>query len=401
MLYAFTTIFPPGLSHVDTVFALVGGHLGGGVVNERPGTANIRVQLAPAGGRDLSAGQWVALAQRELDNLDLPGARIGMCPPAIRGLRCGVTGADLSVSVVGDELDTMHRIAREITARLGGIPGLEGVEVGREDQSPLLRVRVDREPAADFGLRTSDIGRAVREAVDGAVPTRYLVVGHEYDVRVRLPAAAVSDSGTLGELLLSHDDGVAVLLRDVARFELGEGPAHIEHENQNRVVRVNGDINTQVPDVGSIMAEVDRRLAGLALPEQYSLIYRDRPAPARPHPLRCHRRGRRPAPAPDPDGHLHHGARHDSPRHRHRRGCGDHAPPGSDRGRGSRRLHVPDPAGGALPVPHSQRRGHAGRGLDDGARPWPMPRVKRHYVPGLPKAGATDAVAHARAARER
>jgi multidrug efflux pump subunit AcrB len=112
----------------------------------------------------------------------------------------------------------MHRTAHEITARLEGIPGLE-------------------------------------------------------DVRVRLPTEAVSDSGTLGELLLFRDNGVPVLLRDVASFELGEGPAHIERENQNRVVRVSGDINTQVADVGTIMAAVDRRLAGLELPEQYSLIF--------------------------------------------------------------------------------------------------------------------------------
>lgn len=262
-----------GLPHVDTVFALVGGHLGGGVVNERPGTANIRVQLAPARTRpELTAGQWVALAQRELDTLDLPGARISVRPPAIRGLQFGVTGADLSVSVVGDELETMHRYAGEITARLEGIPGLEGVQVGREDQTPLLRVRVDRERAGDLGLRVSDVGQAIRAAVDGAVPTRFLTGGQEVDVRVRLPSEAVSDSGALGDLLLFRDNGVPVLLRDVARFELGEGPAHIERENQNRVVRVNGDINTQVADVGTIMAAVDRRLAGLELPEQYSLI---------------------------------------------------------------------------------------------------------------------------------
>ncbi len=262
------------LPQVDTVFALVGGHLGGGIVNERPGTANIRVQLAPVGTRpELSAGQWVALAQRELDRLDLPGARITVRPPTIRGLRFGVTGADLSITVVGDDLETMRTYAREITARLEGIPGLEGVEVGREDQTPLLRVRVDRERAADLGLRVSEIGEAIRAAVDGAVPTRFLTGGQEYDVRVRLPAEAVSDSETLGELLLFRDGAVSVLLRDVADFQLGAGPAHIERENQNRVVRVNGDINTQVADVGTIMAEVERRLAGLELPEQFSLIF--------------------------------------------------------------------------------------------------------------------------------
>lgn len=154
------------MPHVDTMFALVGGHLGGGIINERPGTSNIRVQLTPARERpDMSAGQWVAEAQQRLDALDLPGARVSVRPPAIRGLQFSPGGADFSISLVGDELADMREYARDIAALLQGIPGLEGVEVGREDQSPLMRILVDRERAADLGLRVSEVGRAVRNAV--------------------------------------------------------------------------------------------------------------------------------------------------------------------------------------------------------------------------------------------
>jgi multidrug efflux pump subunit AcrB len=82
------------LPHVESMFAMVGGHLGGGIINERLGTANIRVQLESAGARpEMSAGRWVAQAQQRLDALELPGARISVRPPAIRpgpaGLRRG------------------------------------------------------------------------------------------------------------------------------------------------------------------------------------------------------------------------------------------------------------------------------------------------------------------------
>lgn len=264
-----------GMPHVETVFTLVGGHLSGGIVNERPGTSNIRVQLSPARQRpEMPAGDWVAEAQQRIDRtVELPGARINVRPPSIRGLRFSISGDDLSIGIVGEELDELQRLAREITGRLQGIPGLEGVEVGREDQSPLLRIAIDRDRAADLGLRGIDIGRAVRQAVDGAVPTRYTNNNQEYPIRVRLPDEAVSDADTLGNLLLFRNNGVPVLLRDVASFELGEGPAHIERENQSRIARVNGDINTRVADVGTVMAAVEARLADLELPEQYSLIF--------------------------------------------------------------------------------------------------------------------------------
>jgi CzcA family heavy metal efflux pump len=261
------------MPHIENIFTLVGGHLGGGVVNERPGTASFRIQLTPASQRpDLSAGLWVAEAQTRLRALALPGARINVRPPSIRGLRFTVSGTDMSIGIVGEDLRELQRQARDIAARLQNIPGLEGVELGREEQTPLMRVRVDRDRAADLGLSVVEVGEALRMAVHGAVPTRYMTRNQEYDVRVRLPRDTVSDADRLGNLLLMRADGMPVLLRDVARFELGEGPAHIERENQTRIVRVNGDINTAVADVGSVMAAVEARLADVELPDRYSMI---------------------------------------------------------------------------------------------------------------------------------
>lgn len=263
-----------GMDHVDSIFTMVGGHLGGGIINERPGTSNIRVQLTDAVDRPgTPAGAWVAEAQQRLDAIDLPGARISVRPPSIRGLQFGTTGDDLSISIVGDDLDTLRTIARDISAQLQDIPGLEGVEVGREDQSPLMRVVVDRARAADFSLRVSEVGTAIRHAVDGAVPTQFMSGNREYDVRVRLPRESVSDSEALGNLLLFRHTNAPILLRDVARFDLGAGPAHIVRENQSRAVRIGGDINTQVADVGTIMREVESRMSAIELPEQYSMIF--------------------------------------------------------------------------------------------------------------------------------
>ena len=262
------------MPHVESVFTIVGGHLGGGVINERPGTARSSVQLAPADQRpDMPAGIWVDEAQSQLDALDIPGARITVSPPGIQGLQFTTRGDDLSIGVVGEELDTMQGVAREIVSRLQDIRGLEGVEINREDETPLLSVRVDRERAADYGLRVSQVGEAIRQAVDGAVPTRFMTRNQEYDVRVRLPDDAVRDQETLGEMLLHRPNGEPVQLRDVAEFSLGEGPAHIERENQSRIVRVVGDINQELTDVGTVMGTVDSRLEDLELPEHYSLLY--------------------------------------------------------------------------------------------------------------------------------
>ncbi len=262
------------MPHVESMFTIVGGHLSGGVINERPGTIRTSVQLNPLGQRTgMSAGRWVAETQARLEALDLPGARVSVRPPRIDGLRFTTRGDDFSIGVMGENLEHLQDKAAEIVALLQDIRGLEGVEIGREDRSPLMRVSVDRARAADLGLRVSDVGRAVRDAVDGAVPTQYMTANREYDIRVRLDRERVQDPDALGDLMLFRSNGVPIRLRDVASFTLGEGPAHIERENQSRVVRVNGDINTELADVGTIMGTVERRIAGLDMPDEMSLVF--------------------------------------------------------------------------------------------------------------------------------
>lgn len=260
--------------HVRSVFTFVGGHLGGGTINERPGRVHIDVALSPARDRpDLSAGQWVQQTQKEVREIGIPGAQISVRPPRIRGLRFTAQGDDLSIGIVGGSHRELRAIATEVNDRLQGIPGLEGVELSRDDENPLLRIFVDRDRAASYGLRVADVGRALRDAVDGSVPTRYSTGNQDYDIRVRLPQEQATDADTLSQLLLFRQNGEAILLSDVARFELGEGPAHIERENQSRIVRVVGSINTEVSDVATIMHQVEDRLAELELPQRVNLIF--------------------------------------------------------------------------------------------------------------------------------
>ncbi|TVR60822.1 MAG: efflux RND transporter permease subunit [Candidatus Competibacteraceae bacterium] len=262
------------MPYVESVFALVGGHLYGGVISERPGTARMDVGLVDARLRpELPAGLWVAEAQRRLRDLDIPNARIWVRPPRIPGLTFGASGSDMDVMIVGENLPVLEALAREMVDRLDDVVGLEDLEVAREDRTPLLSVQVDRERAAALGLNIGEIGRALRDAVTGAVPTRYATGVNEYDVRVRLPREVTGDEQALGQVLISSSGGRALQLSDVAAFSLGEGPAHIERENQVRVQRITGNFNTALNDAGGIMTEIRNRIDEMAIPDQYGLIF--------------------------------------------------------------------------------------------------------------------------------
>ncbi len=262
------------MPHVESVFAITGGHLHGGVVSERPGTARMDVVLTDASLRpDMPAGLWVVEARERLEGLDIPNARIWVRPPRIPGLNFGASGSDMDLMIVGEDLGALQVLAREMVDALEGLAGLEDLELAREDRTPLLSVDVDRERAAALGLNVGEVGRALRDAVTGAVPTRFSAGVDEYDVRVRLPRTATSDPEALRQLIVASVNGRVVQLGDVASFNLGDGPAHIERENQVRIQRITGNFNTELNDAGSIMDEIRARVDDVGVPDGYGMIF--------------------------------------------------------------------------------------------------------------------------------
>ena len=262
------------MPHVESVFTTSGGGLWGGVISPRSGMARASVQLVPASRRpDMPATTWVREAEARIARLQIPAARTFVSPPRIPGIRTTLSGSDISIGVVGDDLAALDAVGQEVLDRLEGIPGLQTLEIARDDITPLLSIGVDRERAAALGLNVSEVGQAIRTAVFGSVPSRFSAGAAEYDIRVMLPREQISTSDDLGAIRLFRQGGQPVLVRDVARFSLGQAPATIERENQVRILRVNGEVNTGVADVGSVNREVRERLSGLSLPQGLSLIY--------------------------------------------------------------------------------------------------------------------------------
>lgn len=262
------------MPHVESLFTITGGALYGGVVTERNGRANVDVRLSDAALRpDWPAGRWVVEARKRVKALDLPGARLRVDPPSIRGLNFSVSGEDFDLKVVGGELAELERVAREAVRLIADVPGLAGVEMRETDRSPQLSIAVDRDRAAAMGLNLGAIGDALRSSVTGAVPTRYTDGQNEYDVRVRLPDAAIDSLDALSSVLIANGDNGLVRLGDVASLDFTEGPSEIERENQVRIQRIVGSFNTSQADVGAVMAEVQRRLAPLDASSEATLIF--------------------------------------------------------------------------------------------------------------------------------
>ncbi|UCC71550.1 MAG: efflux RND transporter permease subunit [Gemmatimonadota bacterium] len=262
------------MPYVQHVFTTAGGFLFGGSTMARGGRGSLSIILAPASQRrDVPASLWVAQLQGKITELGLPGAEIFVRPPRIRGLRTNISGSDVAVAVQGDDLAELQRLGEDIARRMRTVPGLEGVEPSTEEASPQLSIEIDRLRAADLGLDVAQVGQTVRTALDGSIVTRFTEGNNEYDVRVRLPRESFTSPEDLGSIALFPGRDQPIYLRDVADVRLGTGPTTILRVNQNRQLRVTGDVNEEVASVGELTRAVRAVLADMALPDGYSLIY--------------------------------------------------------------------------------------------------------------------------------
>lgn len=263
------------MPHVQSVFASAGGQFFGGSTVESGGRGSLSIRLTPAGEREMSADEWVQQLQAQITERGYAGARIFVRPPRIRGLRTSNSGADVALTVQGDDLEELARIADEVMARVRDVPGLEGVQPSTEEASPQLSVQLDRERAAYLGLSVQAVGQTLRTALDGTVATRYAEGNREYDVRVMFPRERFASAEDLESVALfpGRGGGSPVYLRDVASVSTTVGPTSILRENQNRILRITGDVITEVASVGEVNASIRQRLADMRLPNGYSILY--------------------------------------------------------------------------------------------------------------------------------
>ncbi|HEX6939191.1 MAG TPA: efflux RND transporter permease subunit [Longimicrobiales bacterium] len=263
------------MPYVEHVFTTAGGFLFGSSTAERAGRGSLAIQLTPPSEREMSADEWVRTLQARIDERGFPGADIFVRPPRIRGLRTSMAGSDIAINIQGDDLDELQRIADEVMRRIEGVPGLENVESSTEEASPQLVIELDRERASYLGLDVAAVGQTIRTALDGTVATRFTEGNREFDLRVMLPRERFTSAEDLGSVALFP--GTAgrppIYLRDVADVYASLGPTTILRENQNRVLRVTGDVITEVASVGEVNDSIHARLAGLDLPDGYGLIF--------------------------------------------------------------------------------------------------------------------------------
>ncbi len=220
-----------------------------------------------------SREQVLADIREELTQV--PGVAIAVEQPlqhVISQMLSGVK-AQVGIKLYGDSLNILRAKADEIKAAIADVRGVKDLMVEPQIEIPQLRINLDRDALATNGLNSADVNELVETAMNGRVVSEIVLGERKFDLLVRLDDPFRNDPQELRRMPLEAPRGGQIPLSAVADVVDSSGPNTINRENVRRRIIV--QCNTAGRDLGSLVAEIEERLAPLkaSLPTGYSIHY--------------------------------------------------------------------------------------------------------------------------------
>ena len=184
----------------------------------------------------------------------------------------GVKGEN-SVKIFGNDLETLEKTADNIATVLAKVPGITDLAVLRSLGQPTIRIDVDRQRAARYGLAPGDVNAVVQAAIGGQSAGDLYEAGSDrhFAMMVRLAAPYRQNLDAIRHIPIAVPAGSAlVTLQDVANVQLMSGAAFIYREQQQRYVPIKFSVRGR--DLGSAVLDAQRAVeSGVLLPGGYRL----------------------------------------------------------------------------------------------------------------------------------
>ncbi|MBN2477251.1 MAG: efflux RND transporter permease subunit [Pirellulales bacterium] len=173
--------------------------------------------------------------------------------------------AQVAVKIYGDQLGVLRAKAQEMAVAVRGIDGVKDLLVEPQIIIPQLRIALDRDRLAYYGLTPGDVNELVETAMHGRVVSQVLVGQRTFDLLVRFDEPFRENLDVLKRLNVELPGGGATTLESVARIELAGGPNTIHREQVRRRIVLQCNV------AGRGLVDVVREIQAAVRPIEQSL----------------------------------------------------------------------------------------------------------------------------------
>jgi CzcA family heavy metal efflux pump len=178
----------------------------------------------------------------------------------------------IDIEIKTGSLDAGRAAAEGIEAAVQGIPGAVDIQIAQMLDYPQLDIEVDRTKAALYGLTQEGVAKNVLTAYGSSASFQSMIwvdpkSGTDFFIGVQLGDNEADSLDELRSLPLriQTEDGPSIIpLSSIATLKRVNIPGEIAHADISRVNNVY--INVEDRDLGSVVADVEKRLEDVELP---------------------------------------------------------------------------------------------------------------------------------------
>jgi CzcA family heavy metal efflux pump len=178
--------------------------------------------------------------------------------------------APVAIKVFGPDLDQLRGIGLQIQAIAKTIPGFEDCKLDQQSTIPQLRIEIDRDRAAAYGVTPGHLNETLSTLIGGKNVAELREGQRTVDLVIRLPEEWRDSPERIAQLPIEVHDGDSapqrVPLSMIADVREAKGPNVIFRENSQR--RFALAIKPTVRDVSSLVPVLQQKVAAqVKLPE--------------------------------------------------------------------------------------------------------------------------------------
>ena len=258
---------PSDIGNIEYIYAKSVVTAGPGMMFDPNAPNHVGIQFIDLEDRLTPSSESMELIRERVENI--PGAKITVAeqeegPP---------TGAPINIEIAGDDFEILGRLAKSVRQAIANIPFVVDIRDDYVEGTPTVRIKLDRQKAALFGLNTDNIGTALKTAYNGLEVSTYRERDEDYDITVQLSETQRKVTDVLRELMLPTPSGKIVPLTTLARIEFAGGLGDIVRINHERVVTVKANVDENKIPGPVARAQAEELLKNFPMPPGYRFTF--------------------------------------------------------------------------------------------------------------------------------
>ena len=189
-----------------------------------------------------------------------PGIDLNFSQPIMDNVEEAVSGVkgSLCVKVYGDDLNYTEKKAGEIYDIMKNIKGIEDLGVIRNLGQPEMRIDLDQNKMALYGVTTADASAVIEMAIGGKAVSQIYEGEKRFQLRLRYLENYRNNADAIGSLMVPTLRGAKVPIKDIANIQTLTGPSLIFRDENQRYSAVKFSIRGR--DMGSAIGEAQAKV---------------------------------------------------------------------------------------------------------------------------------------------